>query len=140
MGNKRADAEAKKAVEEGSSLGVMLPVETQEDKLPVSLAAAAAAFRDKLHAQWRELWAGSPWRQKMAKINTKLPSPAFLQATDDLTRVQASVLMQLRTGHAPLNTFLHWIGRVDSPLCLACLSTNETIHHFLFNCPAHAHA
>ena len=140
MGNEQADEESKKAVEEGSSPGIMLPVKTREDKLPVSLAVAVAAFRDKLHAQWRELWARSPQQWKMAKIDAKLPSPAFLQATDNLTRVQVSVLMQLRTGHAPLNAFLHRIGRVDSLLCLACLSTDETIHHFLFDCPAHMHA
>ena len=140
MGNERADAEAKKAVEEGSSPDVTLPVETREDELPVSLAAAVAAFRDELHVQWRELWARSPQWRKLAKIDAKLPSPAFLWATDDLTRAQVSVLMQLRTGHAPLNTFLHQIGKVDSPCCPACLGADETVHHFLFDCPAHAHA
>ena len=132
--------EAKKAVEEGASPGTTLPVETQGGKLLTSLTAAGATFKDALHVQWRTLWAGSPWRRKMENIDAKLPSPAFLQATDDLTRVQTSVLVQLRTGHAPLNAFLHQIGKVDSPCCPACLGANEMVHHFLFDCPPHVHA
>ena len=85
-------------------------------------------------------WAGSPCQWKMAKIDTKLPSPAFMQATENFTRAQASVLAQLRTGHALLNAFLHWIGKVDSPLCPACLSVDEMVHHFIFDCPVHAYA
>ena len=102
--------------------------------------AAGAAFKDALCMQWRTLWAGSPQRRKMAKIDAKLPSPAFLRATDDLTRVQVSVLIQLRTGHAPLNAFLHRIGKVDSPRYQACLGADKTVHHFLFDCPTHVHA
>ena len=110
------------------------------NQLPTSLTAAGATFKDALCMQWRTLWAGSPWQWKMAKIDTKLPSPAFLQASDNLTRAQTSILVQLRTGHAPLNAFLHQIGKVDSPCCPVCLGADETVHHFLFDCPTHAHA
>ena len=135
-GNEWADTEAKKAVEKGSSPGAMLPVETQGDKLPTSLTAAGATFKDALCVQWRTLWAGSPPQRKMAKIDAKLPSPAFLWATDNLTRVQMSILVQLRTGHALLNAFLHRIGKVNSPHCPACLGANKMVHRFLFDCPA----
>ena len=76
----------------------------------------------------------------MDKINAKLPSHSFLAATNHLSRAEMSVLMQLRTGHIPLNAFLRRIGRADSPTCPACQHTNEMIHHYLFDCLGHAHA
>ena len=42
--------------------------------------------------------------------------------------------------HAPLNAFLYWIGKVDSPHCLVCLGANKTVHHFLFDFPTHTYA
>ena len=78
--------------------------------------------------------------RQLDTIRGRVIEQSNLRATDDLTRAQASVLMQLRTGHAPLNAFLHRIGKIDSPRCLACLGGDETVHHFLFDCPGHAHA
>src|SRR6266481_2973438 len=63
-----------------------------------------------------------------------------MHATDSLTRAQVSILMQLQMGHAPLNGFLQRIGKVSSLLCPACSKAEETVHHFLFDCPTHAHA
>ena len=48
--------------------------------------------------------------------------------------------MQLQMGHTPLNSFLHRIGKVSSPLCPACLGADKTVHHLLFDCPTHAYA
>ncbi|KAF8579206.1 hypothetical protein K439DRAFT_1360161, partial [Ramaria rubella] len=47
-------------------------------------------------------------------------------------------LIQLRTGHAPLNKHLAAIGSVDSPLCPSCQQHEELMHHFLFQCPTYA--
>lgn len=43
--------------------------------------------------------------------------------------------MSLCTGHAPLNKHLHRIGKIESPYCLHCWQTEETVHHFLLLCP-----
>ncbi|KAJ7767404.1 hypothetical protein DFH07DRAFT_736863 [Mycena maculata] len=48
-------------------------------------------------------------------------------------RTQCSILMQLRTGHIGLNTYLAHFGAVDSPLCHMCQEP-ETVNHFLFTC------
>ena len=50
------------------------------------------------------------------------------------TKAQASVLCQLRTGIAHLNSYLTKIDTVNSEICL-CGTGAETVHHFLFYCP-----
>ena len=47
--------------------------------------------------------------------------------------------MQLRTGHIPLNYFLHKISKVDSPVCPSCRLADETVHHYLLDCPGYVH-
>jgi len=69
-----------------------------------------------------------------------MPSHLFIMATDELTTAQASMLMQLCMRHIPLNQFLHRIGKIDSLLCLACTSAEETVHHYIFDYPLHAYA
>jgi hypothetical protein len=56
---------------------------------------------------------------------------------DSLPRKQASLLIQLRTGHAPLNKHLFNIKSTDSPICPVCEDAHETVHHFLLSCPAY---
>ncbi|OAX30770.1 hypothetical protein K503DRAFT_666586, partial [Rhizopogon vinicolor AM-OR11-026] len=34
---------------------------------------------------------------------------------------------------------LHKMNRVDSPHCSTCPGRNETIYHYLFDCPQYAH-
>jgi len=67
-----------------------------------------------------------------------MPSPKFRKDTWHLSRRQAALLIQLRTGHVPLNKHLHRIGRVVSPKCPACPECDESVHHFLFICPRYA--
>lgn len=72
----------------------------------------------------------------MSKIDDSLPSNKFLKLTQPLTRKQASLLLQLRTGHTALNGYLHRISRSPMPLCPACELETETVHHYLVACPA----
>src|SRR6266481_4554490 len=123
------------AVSRGSSCAADLPQALWGWELPCSLMAAAAAFKKELNVQWKAAWGKSPQHVHLAKIDDKMPSHSFIMATDELTRAQASMLMQLRMRHIPLNQFLHQIGKIDSLLCLACASVEETIHHYIFDCP-----
>lgn len=52
---------------------------------------------------------------------------------DCFDREKASILAQLRTGHARLNGYLHRIGQNESDLC-ACGVERETVQHFLLHC------
>ena len=42
--------------------------------------------------------------------------------------------VMLHTGHVLLNTHLHQINKIDTPLCPSCGLDSESMHHFLFNC------
>jgi hypothetical protein len=46
----------------------------------------------------------------------------------------ASRYYQLKTGHAPIGTYLHRIKARDSPECRACGGLRETVSHVLFEC------
>ena len=46
----------------------------------------------------------------------------------------ASRYYQLKTGHAPIGTYLHRIKARDSPECRACGEPRETVLHILFTC------
>src|SRR6266481_5018422 len=102
--------------------------------------AAGLAFKAEILMSWQTLWGGSPCQKHLAKIDAKLPSASFLRATDGLSRAQASVLMQLHTGHMPLRGFLHCIGKAESPRCPVCQGEDKTVHYYLFDCPTHVHA
>jgi len=57
------------------------------------------------------------------------------------TRSQCISVAQLRTGHSPLlASYLHRIGRQQSPVCPYCGGDDETAQHLLLCCPSHASA
>ncbi len=74
-------------------------------------------------------------------IDDNTPSSKFLKAISNpkLSRVAASRIAQFRLTHAPLNSYLKRIGRVDSARCPACGEDEESIEHFLLRCPNYAH-
>jgi len=56
-------------------------------------------------------------------------------------RSQCITVAQLRTGHCPLlASYLHRIGRQQSPVCPHCGGDDETAQHLLLCCPSHAQA
>lgn len=59
-----------------------------------------------------------------------------MKLTNELSRRDNSVLFQLRSGHAPLNVHLHRIKRAESPTCDACDEADETVTHYIYDCPA----
>jgi len=61
----------------------------------------------------------------------------FRRDTQGLECWQASFLVQLRTGHVPLQKHLHRIGKVESPVCPACRTGDGTVYHYLMVCPAY---
>ena len=52
---------------------------------------------------------------------------------DKLSKNNAAIIAQLRTGNARLNLFLARIKATDSAIC-ACEAAPESIRHFLFSC------
>jgi hypothetical protein len=67
------------------------------------------------------------------RIDLALPGKHTKKLYDPLSRREASVLVQLRTGMSRLNGYLHRIQAAPSELC-ACGRAQETVEHFLFTC------
>jgi hypothetical protein len=67
------------------------------------------------------------------RIDTALPGRHTRQLYDRLTRKEAAVLAQLRTGMARLNGYLYRINAAESDQC-ACGQARESVEHFLFRC------
>ena len=54
-----------------------------------------------------------------------------------LNRSKYRTAIQLITGHIGLNYQLHKMGLSDTDICPKCDYTEETVSHFLGNCPSH---
>jgi hypothetical protein len=98
------------------------------------------AYNEKLKRRAQKIWQKSPRFERMKKTDPTTPSDKYIKLITNLPRKLASILTQLRTGHAPLAKHLHRIGKNDSPICPACQQGEESIQHFLLHCPAHQKA
>jgi ribonuclease HI len=138
-GNEAADVEAKAAAEGMTSDKTRLPEYLRAGPLPRSLSSVIEAFTKRLRSRWTERWRNGPRVKKMDKIDKNMPSRKYLELIADLPRRQSSIVIQLRTGHAPLNMYLHRITAKDSPNCPhpRCAGRWETVFHYLVECPAY---
>jgi hypothetical protein len=134
-GNEQADEEAKRVAKGETSQEWEVPIECQ-GVLPISRVAETQRHNVELNWQARAIFAKSPRAPFALEIDPTMPSATFLKITKNMPRRHTSLLIQLRMGHVALNKHLHKIGKADSPLCPACQSTQETMHHNLFRCPA----
>lgn len=135
-GNERADLEAKRAARGDSHPPDSLPRLLTNGPLPASLSKVRQTLRASFQAAAHAEWAHSPRAAPLAHIDPSLPSKKFLQLIMPLPRRQASLLIQLRTGHAPLNYHLHRITKAESPACPECGHPRETVAHFILDCVA----
>lgn len=131
-GNKKADKEAEKAINEGDSNCEHL---NNLHNILTSRSAVRQQHEQELKSRARQIWENSPRYLKMREIDESLPSKNYTKMIDKLPRKSSAILTQLRTGHAPLNYFLHKITRSDDLTCQACGMEAETVRHFLTRCP-----
>jgi ribonuclease HI len=68
------------------------------------------------------------------KLDQALPGRHTLRLYGALTSEQASILIQVRTGHCRLNQYLSRLGVVEEAKC-RCGIDDETIRHILCVCP-----
>ena len=139
-GNERADLEAKRAARGEASPPDSLPHRLATAPLPASLSKVRQTLRASFQATARTEWALSPRAVHLARIDDSLPSKNFLRLIDPLPRRHASLLIQLRTGHAPLNLHLHRITKAESPTCPQCGHPRETVAHYILDCVAYGNA
>ena len=139
-GNEEVDKEAKAAAEGQTSEDAMLP-----KSLRKSLKTSCSAVRQQLYgnvkARWEREWKSSPRYDKLKHIDPSLPSHKFveLMSNRDICREAASKTFQLRSGHIPLNVYLHRFKLAESAQCPACGAPRETPQHFILECPAYDH-
>ena len=143
-GNEQADSLAKEAAIGKASRRASLPPLLQK-KLPTSASATKQEHHEGLKRQWRAAWMDSlARRQRFELVDDNFPFTGFRRRQDNLTRGEAALLMQIRSGHVPLNSFLFKIGKSESKLCQQCRGNAgeeapaETVTHFLFQCSAFA--
>jgi hypothetical protein len=144
-GNEEADKLAKEAARGRSNRREELP-HIFRSAIPVSVSAAKQKFQANLNRRWVKSWADSPRKERFSRIDPDFPFNKFRKKLFKLSRNQSSLMMQLRTGHIPLNFYLRRIGKADSDKCQKCNAipgvpqATETISHFLFECQAHDEA
>jgi len=134
-GNELADEEAKKAARGDSSPVEDLPGWLKKT-LPASLSRVRQTQNEKLKKMAKEEWKTSPRAGQMDRIDPEMPSKNYGKLAERLPRRQASILIQLRTEHIPLQKFLFRIQKADTPICPSCRTTRETVYHYLMECPA----
>jgi ribonuclease HI/endonuclease/exonuclease/phosphatase family metal-dependent hydrolase len=138
-GNEAADKIAKAAAQGRSSRSTDLP-HLLRSPLPTSASATKQEFTARLKRLWIKIWDSSPRKDRFSLIDPDFPFNKFRTRLFTLTRKQASIAMQLRTGHIALNFYLKRIGKSDTEYCPKCeegpnvVHSKETINHFLFEC------
>jgi ribonuclease HI len=142
QGNKEADDLAKRAAQGQSSPPLDLPLLLRRP-LPHSADAEKQLYTQEIKTMWSEQWNDSPRRARMERIDKSFPFALFRKILHNLSRAQSSLLIQIRSGHVPLNAHLYRLTCVDTDKCQACITrpgivpAKETIPHFLFDCPAY---
>lgn len=140
-GNESMDREAKKAAEGNSTYTDQLPVSLMRQGAPITLpyskATLVQAFNSKLKIEIKADFLFTDRGKRLRQQDPTMPSGKFATLVNNLLRWHASVLVQLRTGHIPLNQHLAHIQRADSPACPNCGAQYQTVYHFILICPAY---
>ena len=136
-GNEEADLAAKEAARGASSPAGSLPKELRKP-LPMSTTRARGTFKAELDRRAAERWRTSERGRRLEAIDKSLPSKKYGQLIAGLSRRHANLLLQLRTNHVPLQTYLARIGKTLTSTCPTCREAPETVAHYLFACPTYS--
>ena len=101
-GNEKADHLAKLAAKQQSGPSPILPA-ILRSPLPHSTTACKTAHAKQSKNILCALFQKSPQFNKIHAIDPKSPSSDYRELTLELSRLQSSILIQLRTGYAQLN-------------------------------------
>ncbi|TFK36562.1 hypothetical protein BDQ12DRAFT_609576 [Crucibulum laeve] len=142
-GNKMADAEAKQAALGHSSPSHLLPPLLHCCPLPISAVACKQKHMQELNRAWQKEWEASPQYQRFHTIDPNIHFAKFHKVTQKklcLPHMDISCLVQIQTGHTPLASYLHKIGKMHMSRCPSCwehiqIEIRETVQHFVLYCP-----
>jgi hypothetical protein len=134
-GNEHADEQAEKAAEGGSSAVRDLPLLLRKkDKLPYSKSAASKTFKADIRKKTDAFAKSSKYLRKLARIDPHFKPSKYAMMAASLPRRQSALLVQLRSGHAPIQKHLHRIKKAATATCPGCGETEETVLHYLLHC------
>ncbi|KAG2045532.1 hypothetical protein BDR06DRAFT_900569, partial [Suillus hirtellus] len=141
-GNEEVDKAAKVAGEgrNRNSPRELLPKYLRNNLLPFSLSAIKQAHRERTHTRWTELWSTSPRFQHIHHIDPLAIKRSFIKLTSSFSKRLTGLIIGLRTRHLPLNQHLFRLTKIESPDCPHFPHTEETVPHFLFECPHYLNA
>ena len=120
QGNERADMLAKR---EASMI--------QPEKC-VSQSTVKKILKSNKSIEWHNQWALNDKGRSMFNFVTK---PNKKDPINYLKRKKQVVIFRLRTNHIQLNSHLSRITKDHEPSCPLCGYREETVNHFLFDCP-----
>ena len=122
LGNEEADALSRAArCGEGGTLM----------HLAVSAGDLRPVVGDVVQAGWEEEWVSSPKGRGLYSLH---PSTQLPRTLDKVRGSEASLLSRLRTGHILLNGWRFRMRLFHTAAC-GCGAVDESVHHFLLECP-----
>ncbi|XP_045452992.1 uncharacterized protein LOC123662152 [Melitaea cinxia] len=125
-GNDRADELARR----GSSMSAI----GAEPIMPLPSCWLKGQIRQRMKRKHITLWSEiEDCRQ--AKLALPEIDAKLARILINLDRRQLRLITAALTGHGPYNKHLFNMGITDSPLCRACMGTEETATHVLLYCP-----
>ena len=112
-GNEAADNLAKEVALGQFSAMVDLP-HILRNPLPVSTSTLKQKYLAKLKELWHKTWEISPWKNRIEQLGDGFPFSNHCKQLCMLTRRQSSLILQLKSTHFPLNTYLHILSKSDT--------------------------
>ena len=125
-GNEKADTEAKRAART-PELSNAFSFNTLKSARKMTIKKLGKSLRK----QPVEECSTAKHLRRILKHPKAMAGPKYYQAVR--TRRAATTLAQLRTGHCPLNLYLHRFKKIISPYC-RCQYQRETVEHYMLEC------
>ena len=129
LGNEVADRLAK--------LGVQRVVNGPEPIIPISEAKIKDDIKTWRTEKHQKYWSDMTKCRQTRMILPEINNNAWKQI-QNLSRRKIKIITQMLTGHATLNKHLFNMKIEDDPTCPKCLMSDETVEHYLADCPAYA--
>jgi len=128
-GNETADKAAKEAA---------TPNASEQWASKVLKSARSNVIKQRVKKDWKTAWnTGKGDARQLRKLTRKAQTKSSQQElySSVRTRQQIAQLASLRTGHCPLNHYLHHLGIEDSSQCTCGSGAIESVEHYLLHCP-----
>jgi len=134
-GNEQAVEEAKGVAKGQLNERRRLPMVCRGE-MPCIRSAAQQGHRKMVNNKAKKWFKHSPRCQRLQGIDPSMPSLRFRRDTQGLEHWKASLLVQLRTRHVPLQVHLCRIRKVESPACPKCNMVDKMVSYYLTTCMA----